>query len=78
MHVGIVGEGAFSPLLGTLLTRTGLVENPSNALTFTISFVLVTSLFIVLSDLFPKRLGMARPEDLAAVVEHYGSDRSRA
>ena len=62
---GIVGEGAFSPLLNGLLTRTGLVENPSNALTFTVSFILVTSLFIVLSDLFPKRLGMARPEDLA-------------
>ena len=62
---GIIGEGAFSPLLSALLTTTGLMENPSNALTFTVSFVLVTSLFIVLSDLFPKRLGMARPEALA-------------
>ena len=61
---GIVGEGAFSPLLGDVLGRW-LSAGAAADLGFVLSFALVTSLFIVFSDLFPKRLAMAEPERLA-------------
>lgn len=61
---GIVGEGAFSPVLSTLLAR-GLPTGAAADVGFVLSFALVTSLFIVFSDLFPKRLAMAEPEHLA-------------
>lgn len=61
---GIVGEGAFSPLLSRLL-QGGLPAAAAETTGFVLSFALVTSLFIVFSDLFPKRLAMAEPERLA-------------
>ncbi|MDP3701255.1 MAG: hemolysin family protein [Hylemonella sp.] len=64
---GIVGEGAFSPLLERLLQ--GWLPAPAAATTaFVLSFALVISLFIVFSDLFPKRLAMAEPERLALLL----------
>ena len=61
---GIVGEGAFSPVLSALLGRW-LSAGVAADVGFVLSFALVTSLFIVFSDLFPKRLAMAEPERLA-------------
>jgi CBS domain containing-hemolysin-like protein len=61
---GIVGEGAFSPVLSALLGRW-LPAGVATDVGFVLSFALVTSLFIVFSDLFPKRLAMAEPERLA-------------
>ena len=61
---GIVGEGAFSPVLSELLGRW-LPGGVAADVGFVLSFALVTSLFIVFSDLFPKRLAMAEPERLA-------------
>ncbi|MCZ8253717.1 MAG: hemolysin family protein [Hylemonella sp.] len=61
---GIVGEGAFSPVLSELLGRW-LPAGVAADVGFVLSFALVTSLFIVFSDLFPKRLAMAEPERLA-------------
>jgi CBS domain containing-hemolysin-like protein len=61
---GIVGEGAFSPLLSRLL-QGGMPAAAAETTGFVLSFALVTSLFIVFSDLFPKRLAMAEPERLA-------------
>ena len=61
---GIVGEGAFSPVLSELLGRW-LPTGAAADVGFVLSFALVTSLFIVFSDLFPKRLAMAEPERLA-------------
>lgn len=61
---GIVGEEAFSPLLGQLLAGWLPATLAANA-GFVLSFALVTSLFIIFSDLFPKRLAMAEPERLA-------------
>ena len=61
---GIVGEGAFSPLLSDVLVRW-LSAGAAADVGFVLSFALVTSLFIVFSDLFPKRLAMAEPERLA-------------
>jgi CBS domain containing-hemolysin-like protein len=64
---GIVGEGAFSPLLGRLL-QAWLPAPAAETTGFVLSFALVTSLFIVFSDLFPKRLAMAEPERLALLL----------
>ncbi|MFZ5566643.1 MAG: hemolysin family protein [Pseudomonadota bacterium] len=61
---GIVGEGAFSPLLSDVLGRW-MSAGAAADVGFVLSFALVTSLFIVFSDLFPKRLAMAEPERLA-------------
>ncbi|HZY16702.1 MAG TPA: hemolysin family protein [Ramlibacter sp.] len=61
---GIVGEGTLTPALLPLL---GFIASPPAAETaaFLLSFLLVTALFTLFSDLFPKRLGMADPERLA-------------
>lgn len=65
---GVVGEGAFSPyftrLLGALQVDVAYVDTAATLL----SFVLVTSLFILIADLFPKRLGMIAPEQVALRV----------
>jgi len=65
---GVVGEGAFSPMATRLLLAlhldAGYVETSASVL----SFVLVTSLFILLADLAPKRLGMVAPEQVAVRV----------
>ncbi len=61
---GIVGEGALSPHFSALLALW-LSESTAQTAGFLASFLVVTSLFILFSDLFPKRLGMAQPEQIA-------------
>ena len=61
---GIVGEGALSPHFSAVL-GWWLAEPTAQTLGFLASFLAVTSLFILFADLFPKRLGMANPEQLA-------------
>lgn len=61
---GVVGEGALTPhVAGALAPWLG----PERAQTagFALSFVAVTSAFIVLADLVPRRLGMNDPERMA-------------
>ncbi len=65
---GVVGEGAFAPLIQPLLLRLQLPQSHAETLSAVASFVLVTSLFILLADLFPKRLGMSAPEQVAVRV----------
>lgn len=64
---GIVGEGALSPHFARFF---GLWLSAPHAETagFLLSFTVVTSLFILFADLFPKRMGMAEPERLALRV----------
>ncbi|MGE8320289.1 MAG: hemolysin family protein [Comamonas sp.] len=66
---GVVGEGALTPFFSSWLE---LWLSPERAATvgFLASFTLVTSLFILLADLSPKRLAMAEPERLAVLVSH--------
>ncbi|MDG0856937.1 hemolysin family protein [Roseateles puraquae] len=61
---GIVGEGAFTPHFEAALL---LMMAPEAAATlgFAASFVSITSLFIVMADLVPKRLSMNEPERVA-------------
>jgi len=58
---GIVGEGAFSASLAALLSWW-LPAATAQTAGFVLSFALITSLFILLSDLMPRRLGMNEPE----------------
>ena len=61
---GVIGEGALSPHF-TELFALWLSPEQAAKLGFIASFATITALFIVFSDLFPKRLGMANPEALA-------------
>jgi CBS domain containing-hemolysin-like protein len=65
---GVVGEGAFAPMIQPLLLRLSVPATHAETYASLASFVLVTSLFILLADLFPKRLGMNAPEQVAIRV----------
>lgn len=61
---GIVGEGTLRPYLSTFLSQymqSAWAENVAAWL----AFLLVTSAFILIADLMPKRLAMTRPESVA-------------
>lgn len=64
---GIVGEGVLSPYVSALLQRW-LPADTADTAGFLLSFMLVTSLFILFADLIPKRVSMAVPEALAVRV----------
>lgn len=64
---GIVGEGAFGQHVSALLARW-LTPGSAQTLGSVVSFLIVTSLFILFADLLPKRLGMAHPERVAVRV----------
>ncbi len=64
---GVVGEGALTPYFSGWLTPWLALETAATV-GFLASFVLITSLFILLADLLPKRLSMAEPERLAVLV----------
>lgn len=58
---GIVGEGAFSPALTEFFT-IWFSPSLSTTLGFLLSFFIVTSAFILLADLLPRRISMNEPE----------------
>ncbi|GGH51156.1 membrane protein [Comamonas phosphati] len=64
---GVVGEGALTPFLTQLLSLW-FSESRSQTVGFLLSFITITSLFILFADLLPKRLSMAQPERLAVRV----------
>lgn len=61
---GIVGEGAFRPYFETLLSSWIEPEWVSQS-SFVLSFICVTSFFILFADLMPKRIAMVMPEKVA-------------
>jgi CBS domain containing-hemolysin-like protein len=64
---GIVGEGALTPHFAALLSYA-MPQPTADTVGFLISFITITSLFILFSDLFPKRVGMTQPERAAVRV----------
>lgn len=60
---GLVGDGAFSPYIAQILSQW-LEFSLAHNIAFWLSFFTTTSLFVLFSDLFPKRLGMLQPEPL--------------
>ncbi len=64
---GIVGEQAMTPHVIELLRP--FYDGPLlGSISFALTFVLVTSLFVLFSDLMPKRLAMVQPERIAVGV----------
>jgi len=64
---GIVGESAFTPYFKILLAPW-LSDSWLAQASFSLSFLLVTSLFILIADLMPKRIAMAIPERVALTL----------
>ncbi|NIG98969.1 MAG: HlyC/CorC family transporter [Serratia symbiotica] len=64
---GIIGDAAFSPYFKLIFDRFLSLEL-AEQVSFICSFVLVTSLFILLADLTPKRIGMIAPERVAVRI----------
>ncbi len=64
---GIFGESALTPALRESLSALydGIYLDPASQ---TISFILITSLFILFADLIPKRMAMLAPETIAMSV----------
>lgn len=64
---GIVGESAFTPYVKAALVHW--VSEPwLSQVSFIASFSIVTSLFILIADLMPKRVAMAMPERVAVTL----------
>lgn len=64
---GIAGEQALSPWTTALIAI--VYDGPLlGTLSFVLSFVLLTSLFVLFSDLIPKRLAMIEPERYAMLL----------
>ncbi|EKT61567.1 hemolysin family protein [Providencia sneebia] len=64
---GIVGESAFSPALQDIFIKF-LSPAWAQQTASIISFIIVTSLFILVADLTPKRIGMVKPEAIAVRI----------
>lgn len=64
---GIIGESTFTPHIKELISYV-YQGRFLDSLSFTCSFLLVTSLFILFADLIPKRIGMVLPEKIALWV----------
>lgn len=64
---GIVGEGALTPYFVSVL-QYAVALPTAETIGFIASFLVITSLFILFADLFPKRLGMSEPERVAVRV----------
>jgi len=64
---GIVGESAFTPQIMQFLSgfSDGAWVEP---VSFVLSVILVSSLYILFADLIPKRLAMKSPEEVALVI----------
>ncbi|NMG64624.1 DUF21 domain-containing protein [Azoarcus indigens] len=64
---GIVGDQALSPYVEAALVS--VYDGPAlGTASFIISFIFVTSLFVLFADLMPKRLSMVRPERVAVAI----------
>ena len=64
---GVVGEGALTPALVPALAALG-TGSWAQPVASVMSFVAVTALFVLLSDLVPKRIALMQPERVAIAV----------
>ena len=64
---GVMGEQALSPYVTEVL-RAAYDGPMLDTAAFVVSFVFVTSLFVLFADLMPKRLAMLQPERIAVAV----------
>lgn len=61
---GVVGEGAYAPVLSSFFSQFTQVEI-AETLGSVSSFVIVTTFFILVADLLPKRIAIVAPEAIA-------------
>lgn len=64
---GIIGDAAFSPPIEIFFSHFLSAELSAKLGNIT-SFVIVTSLFILIADLIPKRIAMIAPEKIALII----------
>lgn len=62
---GIIGEGAYAPMLTQALTPHFTQPDHAATLASVLSFLLVTTGFILFADLVPKRVAIVAPETIA-------------
>ncbi|MFI4926223.1 MAG: hemolysin family protein [Burkholderiales bacterium] len=67
---GVTGESTLTPHMVAGLRWLGVVPALADSVGLLLSFLVVTSLFILFSDLFPKGVGMTQPERRALTVIH--------
>ncbi|MBM3117462.1 hemolysin family protein [Jeongeupia naejangsanensis] len=65
---GIVGDATFTPYLTSWFARLNVDAQLASTLSFLLSFLITTGLFIQFADLIPKRLGMLKPEQMAVRI----------
>ncbi len=65
---GILGEAAFPPYIAQFIRQFYDGGAGVETASFLLSFLFVTSMFILIADLIPKRLAMTAPERVALVV----------
>ena len=66
--VGFIAEPAFAAVLRPMLSTLGMSDAAVSGVAIAVGFVLVTVIQMVLGELFPKNLALARPESLAKVL----------
>jgi CBS domain containing-hemolysin-like protein len=66
---GILGQAAFTPYIQYLISRF-YNGDMLGTISFVLSFIFVTSLFILFADLMPKRIAMTAPEQVSIRIIH--------
>ncbi len=64
---GMIGDSQFTPLVMNAVAHVYQGEHLA-AISSGLSFILITSAFILIADLMPKRLAMTYPESIALVI----------
>ena len=65
---GIYGDESFAPYFKEFFAYVGFSEKTQNFLSTSVSVLLITSVFIVLSELVPKRIAFSQPEAIACKI----------
>lgn len=65
---GIYGDESFAPYFKELFSYLGLSEKSQNFLSTSLSVLMITSIFIVFSELIPKRIAFSNPEAIACKI----------
>ncbi len=66
---GIVGDGIIAPYVKSFIVEyIPMLSSQSSFIGDTLSFVLITALFIEFADLVPRRMAMVAPEKISTVI----------
>lgn len=65
---GIYGDENFTPYFKEFFAYIGFVEKTQKFLSTSVSVLLITSIFIVFSELVPKRIAFSQPENIACKI----------